>query len=125
MDTDYRFRLAQAQDAAQLGTIGPAIYAESYSHIWSDPEAYARRLESFGQQAVAEFMERPDTETWVAQCREQIVGFLSIVRGTPDPVDGRTDGIEVPSGLVTVLRRSPISLCHLRFECERADATQI
>ena len=29
------------------------------------------------------------------------------------------------SGLVTVLRRSPISLCHLCFERQRADATQI
>jgi TIR domain len=29
------------------------------------------------------------------------------------------------SGLVTVLRRSRISLCHLCFECERADAAQI
>jgi len=28
-------------------------------------------------------------------------------------------------GLVTVLCRSPISLCHLGFECEWADATQI
>ena len=28
-------------------------------------------------------------------------------------------------GLVTVLRRSPISLCHLCFERQRADATQI
>jgi hypothetical protein len=28
-------------------------------------------------------------------------------------------------GLVTVLRRSPISLRHLGFECERADAAQI
>ena len=28
-------------------------------------------------------------------------------------------------GLVTVLRRSPISLCHLGLECERADAAQI
>jgi protocatechuate 3,4-dioxygenase, beta subunit len=29
------------------------------------------------------------------------------------------------AGLVTVLRRSPISLRHLGFECERADAAQI
>jgi putative transposase len=29
------------------------------------------------------------------------------------------------SGLVTVSCRSPISLCHLGFECERADAAQI
>ena len=28
-------------------------------------------------------------------------------------------------GLVTVLRRSLISLCHLGFECERADTAQI
>ena len=28
-------------------------------------------------------------------------------------------------GLVTVLCRSPILLCHLGFECERADAAQI
>jgi hypothetical protein len=31
----------------------------------------------------------------------------------------------VKIGLVTVLRRSPISLCHLGLECERADAAQI
>jgi hypothetical protein len=29
------------------------------------------------------------------------------------------------TGLVTVLRRSPISLCHLGLECEGADAAQI
>jgi dihydrofolate reductase len=29
------------------------------------------------------------------------------------------------TGLVTVLRRSPISLCHLGLECERANAAQI
>lgn len=29
------------------------------------------------------------------------------------------------NGLVTVLRRSPISLCHLGFERERADAAEI
>jgi hypothetical protein len=28
-------------------------------------------------------------------------------------------------GLVTVLCRSPVSLCHLGFERERADAAQI
>ncbi len=29
------------------------------------------------------------------------------------------------TGLVSVLRRSPISLYHLGFKCERADAAQI
>jgi cytochrome P450 len=35
------------------------------------------------------------------------------------------DTVHLPVGLVTVLRRSPISLRHLGFECERADAAQI
>ena len=35
------------------------------------------------------------------------------------------DLLAKPAGLVTVLRRSPISLCHLCFERQRADATQI
>ena len=34
-------------------------------------------------------------------------------------------GVGETTGLVTVLRRSPISLCHLGLECERADAAQI
>ena len=34
-------------------------------------------------------------------------------------------GALIVVGLVTVLCRSPISLCHLGFECEGADATQI
>ncbi len=33
--------------------------------------------------------------------------------------------VESFPGLVTVSCRSPISLCHLGFECERADAAQI
>lgn len=96
MELGYTFRLAQPSDIDQLGTVGPAIYAESYNHMWSDPEAYARHLESFGAPAVADFMERSNTETWVVECRARIVGFLSVVIGAPDPVEGRTDGAEVP-----------------------------
>ena len=33
--------------------------------------------------------------------------------------------IDALNGLVTVLSRCLISLCHLGFECERADAAQI
>ena len=36
-----------------------------------------------------------------------------------------TKGVITINGLVTVLCRSPISLCHLGLECERADAAQI
>jgi hypothetical protein len=34
-------------------------------------------------------------------------------------------GAALQLGLVTVSCRSPISLCHLGLECERADAAQI
>ncbi len=37
----------------------------------------------------------------------------------------RLRSLEEENGLVTVSCRSPISLCHLGFECERADAAQI
>lgn len=40
-------------------------------------------------------------------------------------IAGAAAGIVVSTGLVTVLRRSPVSLCHLGFEGERADAAQI
>ena len=53
---------------------------------------------------------------------------LSFVRGIM--MDGREldaaeEKLKVDFGLVTVLCRSLNSLCHLGFECERADAAQI
>jgi hypothetical protein len=47
--------------------------------------------------------------------------------GSGDPNSSATfpATYQIKSGLVTVLCRSPISLCHLGFEGERADAAQI
>ncbi|MEO9970097.1 MAG: GNAT family N-acetyltransferase [Hyphomonadaceae bacterium] len=96
MESDYHFRLATPSDVDELGVIGPAIYAESYSHMWDNPEAYAKQLATFSSSAVAKFNERSDTKTWITEYQSQIIGFLSIVIGAPDPVEGRTDGIEIP-----------------------------
>ncbi len=39
MDYDFRFRIASHPDAEMLGVIGPAVYAESYGHMWKDASA--------------------------------------------------------------------------------------
>ncbi len=92
----FRIRVAQPSDADALGIIGPAIYAESYGHVWDDPRAYAAHLESFGTSAIASFMARQDTGMWLAEYDGAAVGFLSLVLTSPDPVEGRRDGAEVP-----------------------------
>ncbi len=79
-----------------LGTIGPAIYAESYGHMWDEANEYAEHLGTFGTAAVAAFIARPDASSWIAEHGTTVVGFLSLVMGSPDPVEGRTDGAEVP-----------------------------
>jgi diamine N-acetyltransferase len=96
MDSDFLIRMAEVSDVGQLGIIGPAVYAEAYSQMWDDPEAYAKQLTSFGPEEMGRFMARSDTAVWVAEFKTQIVGFLTLVLGSPDPIGGRTDGVEVP-----------------------------
>jgi hypothetical protein len=52
----------------------------------------------------------------------RITGFLPAHR---DDWFHKSITLTLESGLVTVLCRSPLSLCHLGFEGERADAAQI
>lgn len=96
MQERFHIRLVEIADAEALGVIGPAIYAESYGHMWDDPRAYAKHLDSFGASAVATFIARQDARLWLVECERMPVGFLSIIMGSPDPIDGRTDGAEVP-----------------------------
>lgn len=96
MTNDFIVRKAVASDVGQIGIIGPAIYAEAYSQMWGDAEAYAKQLTSFGPDETGHFIARSDTAVWVAEFNTQIVGFLTLVLGSPDPIEGRTDGVEVP-----------------------------
>lgn len=82
----FTVRQAELSDIEQIGIIGPAIYAASYGMMWGDAEAYAGQLESFGAAAMHRFMARADTQVWVADYGEQIVGFLTLVIGSPDPI---------------------------------------
>jgi transposase len=59
--------------------------------------------------------------------RQAIDGMASTFAGASEVAraSGEAEIDKLHSGLVTVSCRSPISLCHLGFECERADAAQI
>ncbi len=96
MDRTFDLRLAEPLDADQIGTIGAAVYAETYGHMWGDAQAYAVQLSTFGPAATNRFLARPDTALWVVEHGPQIVGFATLVLGSPDPIDGRTDGAEIP-----------------------------
>jgi len=96
MQQAFRVRVAERADANQLGIIGPAIYAENYGHMWGNTAAYAEQLATFGCGSVGDFITRPDTKTWLVEADHRAIGFLSLVLGSPDPVDARTDGAEVP-----------------------------
>ncbi len=67
------------------------------------------------------------TDPLAERKREKLVAALSAANTfaeiAREYIDKRV--AEGHSGLVTVLCRSLISLCHLGFECERADAAQI
>jgi GNAT superfamily N-acetyltransferase len=92
----FCIRQAGVSDARALGAIGPAIYAESYGHMWDDAAAYAAHLETFRAASVAAFMGRPGARIWLVERGGTPAGFLSLVMGSPDPIEGRMDGAEVP-----------------------------
>ena len=96
MNGTFQIRAATVGDAEAIGTVGPAIYAESYGHMWDDAGSYARYLASYGVAAVTLFMARADTHVWVAECGGTVIGFLTMVVGSPGPVEGLASGAEVP-----------------------------
>jgi diamine N-acetyltransferase len=96
MDQACSVRLAGPGDADAIGTIGPAIYAESYGHMWDDAVPYARHLASFAVDAMLTFMQRDDARVIVAEYEGHIVGFLSLISFSEDPVDRLATGAEIP-----------------------------
>ncbi len=89
-------RLATADDAKALGVIGPAVYAEAYANLWTNSYDYAVHLESFGQQAFEQILAAPNTYIWVAELDERLIGFLSMIIGSPDPILHCANGAEIP-----------------------------
>ena len=85
-----------AGDLTAVGVIGPAAYAASYGAYWDDPMALAQQLETYSASGVAAFLERPDAAAWVAELNDEIVGFLTLLMDSPDPVTGASGGAEIP-----------------------------
>jgi len=89
-------RRATAEDGEVLGIIGPAAYAEAYGYLWDRPDAYCDQLRTFGQQAFESLLARPEARVWVGEARGTIVGFLSMIVGSVDPIERRPGGAEMP-----------------------------
>jgi diamine N-acetyltransferase len=89
-------RRATAQDAEALGIIGPAAYAEAYSYLWDRPDAYSDHLRTFGPHAFESLLARPEARVWIGEAGGAVVGFLSMIVGSVDPVERRSGGAEIP-----------------------------
>lgn len=89
-------RRADPADVPDLGVVGPAAYAVAYGHLWDDGAEFARQLATFGADAFEAFLNRPDTALWVAEADRTIVGFLSMIVGSANPITGEPNGAEIP-----------------------------
>ena len=94
-DAPALIRRAGAADAEQLGVVAPAAYAEAYDYLWNDAQAYGRHLQSFGKMAFIDGLAHSDTSIWVAEIRRTIIGFATLIMGSPDPINGCPAGAEL------------------------------
>ncbi|WP_353645447.1 GNAT family N-acetyltransferase [Mesorhizobium sp. WSM2239] len=83
-------------DIQSLGIIGPAAYAAAYGYLWDNSAALERQLATFGAEAFAKLLERADARLWIAQADASILGFLTMVVGSANPVTEEANGAEVP-----------------------------
>src|SRR5215472_16945574 len=89
-------RRATVEDAEVLGIIGPAAYAEAYGHLWDRSDAYSDQLRTFGVRAFEALLARPEARLWIGEVQGTVVGFLSMIVGSVDPVERRGGGAEIP-----------------------------
>ena len=89
-------RRATAEDAEVLGIIGPAAYAEAYGYLWDRADAYSDQLRTFGVRAFEALLARPEARLWIGEVQGTVVGFLSMIVGSMDPVERRLGGAEIP-----------------------------
>jgi diamine N-acetyltransferase len=89
-------RRASSPDVHNLGIIGPAAYEAVYGYLWDDSAALARQLATFGAEAFAKLLERADARLWVAQLDASILGFLTMIVGSANPITKETNGAEIP-----------------------------
>jgi ribosomal protein S18 acetylase RimI-like enzyme len=88
--------MAEPADVSQLGVVGPAAYAAAYGYLWDNVAGLARQLATFSADSFEAFLKRPDTALWVAEADRTIVGFLSMIVGSANPVSHAPNGAEIP-----------------------------
>jgi ribosomal protein S18 acetylase RimI-like enzyme len=89
-------RKALPADVDSLGIIGPAAYAAVYGYLWDNSAALAQQLATFSTASFAGLLERVDARVWVAQVDGAIVGFLTMVVGSANPITHEPSGAEIP-----------------------------
>jgi len=94
--SDVRIRRATAGDAVRLGIVGPAAYADAYAYLWDDPVSFVQQLDTFGPSAFEELISRDGAYVWVAESAGDILGFLTMVAMSPDPIRRLDGGAELP-----------------------------
>jgi GNAT superfamily N-acetyltransferase len=87
---------ATAADASDLGIIGPAAYAAAYHDDWDDAVGFYHQVKTFGPEAMAATLERPEARVWIARQDSAGVGFLSMFMGSLEPINQRPGGAEIP-----------------------------
>lgn len=95
MEQSPMIRRATRADAQALGVVGPAAYAESYGHMWSDASGLAKQLATFDTRSMEDFLGRADTHVWLAEQDGCVVGFLTLILDSRDPIERRAFGAEV------------------------------
>ncbi len=84
------------EDCASLGVIAPAAYVAAYAWLWNDVAALSEQLATYSAAAMASFMARPDAAVWLAEAEGAMVGFLTMVAPSPDPILGIQTCAELP-----------------------------
>lgn len=89
-------RRASGCDVEKLGVVGPAAYAATYHYLWNDCVALAHQLNTFSKSAFLALLQRPDTRVWVGEIAGEIVGFLTMIVNSKNPITHDTSGAEIP-----------------------------
>lgn len=94
--SDLAVTRATIGDAPDLGIIGPAAYTAAYHDDWDDPVAFFWQVQSFGPEAMAATLARPDARVWIARQDGVGVGFLIMYVGSLESIGSRPNGAEIP-----------------------------
>ena len=82
-------------DAETLGVVGPAAYAATYHYLWSDCVALAHQLDTFSKSAFLVLLQRDESRVWIAEIAGKVVGFLTMLINSENPITHDTGGAEI------------------------------